>query len=71
MPEDKTPAAKEKNRIDEDDVARAEKGSKREAPVNANEKDAYVPDTELTNTPEEVEESAAENDPTSGRSPTH
>lgn len=71
MAEKKHPAAKEKNHIDKDDVFRAEKGTNRDAPVKANEKDTYVPDTELTNPPNEVKESAAENDPTSGHSPTH
>lgn len=55
--------------LDEKDLRRAEKGSPQKAPLAASKEDAYIPDTELTNSNVSDEE-AAQNDPTAGRSAT-
>jgi len=57
--------------INKEDLERAEKNTDEKAPLRANEEDAYIPETELTNPSEEAKESAKDNDPTSGQSPSH
>ncbi len=57
--------------IDKEDLERAETDTGRKAPFEANEEDAYIPETELNNPSEEAKESAKDNDPTSGQSPSH
>lgn len=71
MPKNNHPETKQKNHIDENDVARAERETGETAPLKSNENDAHVPDTELTNHPKEAQENAEENDPTAGKSPSH
>lgn len=61
----------EDEHIDTEDLERAEAGTGEKAPLKANEEDAHIPDTELSYSSEEAKESAKDNDPTAGQSPTH
>ncbi|MFD2257895.1 hypothetical protein ACFSSA_14525 [Luteolibacter algae] len=57
------------NHLTEKDIKRGEEDSKDKSHLRANEEDAHIPDTELTNSkPEDSEKN--ENDPTSGKSAT-
>lgn len=60
----------ENDHIDKEDLDRAENHTGSKAPLEANEKDAHVAETELDNPSEEARESAKDNDPTAGRSAT-
>ncbi len=70
MSEKNHPETKEENHIDEEDLKRAAKRTEKEVPLAANEKDAYVSDTELKNPSDKAKKAAEENDPTAGRSAT-